>query len=238
MTIFAFRLFAITLAMLTFAHGVTAQSVNRTGQHAVTMWWVIFNEPANCNTNPGGAVKCGSADVFGADFLESVANGSPDPALIAPNMNAGPGVLFATGGVTSKSGRIQLVSSLYLNANDEPLALPGGSDPMGFGRGFDSQGAEIHLVVRDHGRPNYRDLIPQITNFLDPYCSDPNLLYFAGDNICSDVHFAVFGPGESGGKDVYAFANPGEALRGATASLYRDGDVIRAVLDTRLQPAN
>ena len=56
------------------------------GPSAVTVWWVIFNAPENCYGSPDPDANCTSLDVFGAAFLESIANGSPNPALIAPNM--------------------------------------------------------------------------------------------------------------------------------------------------------
>ena len=204
------------------------------GPRAVTMWWVIFNAPEHCIGNPGGDAKCNSVDVFGEPFLASVANGTPDPSLIAPNMATKPGVLFATGDKTGGRGGVRLTASLYRNVADNHLALPPGVDPMGFGRGLESDTAEVHLVIRDHGRANRSDLLPQITNFLDPYCSDPNLLYFAGDNICADTQFAIFGPTQSGTHDVYAFADVSRPVRRARATLLRDGDSIRAVVKTRL----
>ena len=228
------RIFAFVLTLLALAQGAGAQTLSRGNQHAVTLWWVIFNDPARCTANPGGAVQCGNVDVFGAPFLQSVADGAPDPTLIAPNLDARPGVLFATGGVTTRKGRVRLVASLYRSAAGERLTLAPGADPMGLGRGLESAEAEIHLVVRDHGRPVFRDLLPQITQFLDPYCSDPNLLYFAGRNTCADEQFAVFGPDHSGAGDVFAFANPAEPVSGSRAHLVRDGDVITAVVETTL----
>ena len=209
-------------------------SENQGGRHAVTLWWVIFNKPENCVGNPGGGAHCSSVDVFGAAFLESVANGAPDPSLIAPNLDAELGVLYATGDVTNARGKTWLVASTYKVTDNTPLALPPGADPMGFGRGLENENAEIHLVIRDHGRVNREGRIAQITNFLDPYCSDPNLLYFAGDNLCADEQFAIFAPGESGDHAVYAFADPASPIRRAKATLLRDGDVVRAVVKTRI----
>jgi len=202
--------------------------------NAVTVWWVIFNDPNQCYGNPSPDANCTSLDVFGQAFLESIQNGAPDPALIAPNLAAEPAVLYATGGVTDWRGRVRLTASIYSGPKGTQLELPPGADPMGFGRGLENPMAEIHLVVRDHGRAKRRDLLPQITNFLDPYCSDPNLLYFAGPNTCADTHFAVFGPRESGARDVLAFADPSKPVRGAQAYLLRDGDVVRTVIETRI----
>ena len=204
------------------------------GPSAVTVWWVIFNAPENCYGSPDPDANCTSLDVFGAAFLDSIANGSPNPALIAPNMASKPAVLYATGDVTDYRGRVRLAASIYRVAEGTQQSLPPGVDPMGFGRGYENEGAEVHLVVRDHGRVKRRDLLPQITNFLDPYCSDPNLLYFAGKNLCADTHFAVFGAQEAGEDAVYAFADM-QPVRRAKATLLRDGDVVRAVIETRIR---
>ena len=45
---------------------------------AVTLWWVIFNKPENCITDPTGPIKCGPVDAFGQDFLDTQAAGQPD----------------------------------------------------------------------------------------------------------------------------------------------------------------
>ncbi|MFK8015003.1 MAG: hypothetical protein AB8G17_06150 [Gammaproteobacteria bacterium] len=208
--------------------------VPTTAKHAVTMWWVIFNQPDLCLGSPDPQAKCTSADVFGQPFLDSMASGSPDPSLIAPNAGAEIAVLFATGGLTSPSGQIRLVASLY-ETKEQPLAgLPQGVDPMGFGRGFENPQAEVHLVVRSHGAPVPGGELSQITNFLDPYCSDPNLHYFAGPNLCADQQFAVFGAAEVGNDSVYRFASPTQSVRRANVNLQRDGEALRVVLETQL----
>lgn len=209
----------------------------RSAPRAVTMWWVIFNEPDNCVADPGATIKCGSIDIFGPAYLESLANGAPDPSLIAPNLATRLGVVYASGGITNRRGDVQFGASIYNSATKTAMALPPGADPLGLGRALEATDAEIHLVVRDHGRAHGRDFIAQISNFLDPYCSDPNLLYFAGPNICSDVQFAVFGSSESGEKDLFAFADPSSPLWRASAHLTRDGDVVRAYVSTRVRPS-
>ncbi len=203
--------------------------------HAVTLWWLFFNNPDGCLTNPGAPEQCGEIDVFSEAYLESVATGAPDPSLISPNKIAKLGVVFATGGVTDARGRIRLVASAYRNAPDVPLSLgPGVVDPLDLRRAFENPNAEIHLVLRDHGQAVRGGLITQITNFLEPFCSDPLLLFFAGENTCQDVQFAVFGPAESGVDSVFAFGEPPKRVRRASAYLLRNGDMVQAVVETRL----
>lgn len=209
---------------------------DRRGPGAVTLWWVIFNNPDACIAAPGTAEQCGSVDIFGSAYLDSVANGSPDPSLIAPNLESELAVLYATGAKTNRNGRVRMAASIYRSAPGGGLDLTGPNvvDPLGFGRAFENPQAEVHLVVRDHGRKVRGGLITQITNFLEPYCSDPNLLYFAGDNLCADVQFAVFGPTESGEDAVFEFGDPPQMVHRGNAHLYRNNDMLVAVVETRV----
>jgi len=231
---YTIRILALLLAMV-LGQGVYADD-NRRGPRAVTLWWLFFNNPAECLTNPGAPEQCGEVDVFGEAYLESVAMGSPDPSLISPNTNARLAVVYATGGTTDVRGRIRLVASAYRGAPDVPLSLgPNVVDPLGLGRALENPDAEVHLVLRDHGRVVRGGLIAQITNFLEPFCSDPLLMFYSGPNTCRDVQFAVFGPGESGADSVFAFGDPPNRIRRASAHLFRNGDMLQAVVETRLK---
>lgn len=225
---------AATLIAAMLGQGAYADD-RRNGSHAVTLWWLFFNNPDGCVSNPGAPEQCGEVDVFGEAYLDSVAMGSPDPSLISPNPNAKLAVIYATGGVTDARGTIRLTASAYRSAADTPLSLgPNVVDPLGLGRALENPDAEVHLVLRDHGRKVRNGMIAQITNFLEPYCSDPLFLFYAGPNTCQDVQFAVFGPGESGEDSVFAFGRPPKRVRRASAYLFRNGDMIQAVVETRL----
>ena len=232
------RKIALGLAALLFAslcgQPATADD-NRGGSRAVTLWWLFFNNPDACISAPGTTERCGEVDVFGKAYLDSIAAGAPDPSLIAPNLDAKLAAVYATGGTTDSRGRIRLVASAYRSAPDSSLSLgPNVVDPLGLGTALENPDAEVHLVVRDHGRVVRGGVIAQITNFLEPYCSDPLLLYYSGSNICRDVQFAVFGPGESGADSVYAFGDTPRRIRRASAHLFRHGDMLQAVVETRL----
>lgn len=216
-------------------HADRAKHGWRQPRHAVTLWWVIFNEPQNCETSPGSTIQCGGLDIFGSAYLESVANGAPDPDLIQSNARAGLAVVHATGGITTRHGRIRLVASIFEGTTTREL--PAEVDPMGLNRTLTNADAEIHLVMRDHGRRHPRDYVSQITSFVDPYCSDPNLLYFAGPNLCQDVQFAVFGSGQSGDQSIFAFADSTKPLSRARARLIRRGGAVQAVFETVLRRA-
>ena len=218
-----------------FSTSVAAADDDRSGPRAVTLWWVIFNNPGNCIANPGAVEQCGALDIFGAEFLESVANGAPDPSLITPNLDSGLAVIYATGAKTNSRGGVRLAASIYRNDGQAPLDFSGANvvDPLGLGRAFENADAEVHLVIRDHGRVVTRGLLEQISGFLDPYCSDPLLLYFSGRNTCADAQFAVFAPGESGRDAVISLSSQQE-VRNAGAWLFRNGDMLQAVIKTRL----
>lgn len=230
------KVFVLAVLLFTALLGQSAYADDqRRGSHAVTLWWLFFNNPDECVANPGAPEQCGEIDVFGEAYLESVATGSPDPSLISPNPNARLSVTYATGGVTDSRGRIRLVASAYRSAPDVPLSLgPNVVDPLGLGRALENPNAEVHLVLRDHGRSVRGGLIAQITNFLEPFCSDPLLLFYSGPNTCQDVQFAVFGPGESGADSVFAFGDPPQRIRRASAYLFRNGDMLQAVVETRI----
>lgn len=116
--------------------------------HSVTVWWVIFNEPANC-THPTPFSACGAGDLppFGGD----------DSAITS--------VLYAAGHVIGESGKASFAGALAVGDNDEALFGPGLIDP---------HGAEIHLVVRDHGNVPPQDRSDAIHQFgvCNPSCTD------------------------------------------------------------------
>ena len=234
------KLIAIVLLVVLGA-ALTAQTAEARGwrsPNAVTLWWVIFNHPENCTFNPGGAEQCGSVDVFGQAFLDSIAAGDPDPTLIAPNLDAGLAVVYATGNRTNRFGRVRLVASIYRSPEGLNLGAETIVDPLGLNRALENVDAEIHLVVRDHGDVVWWDLESQILGFLDPYCVDPLLKTGQGPNICADKQAAVFGAGQEGEKDVYTLDPTPKRVRGAYATLVRNGDVIQAIVETRLDIRN
>lgn len=203
--------------------------------HAVTLWWAIFNNPNACQTNPLGREKCGAVDIFGSAYLDSVADGNPDPSLIQVNVAAGVSVLYATGGVSNRrNGRIRLAAAIYRNPFDY-LDLAGSQivDPLATGLGWVNFSAEVHLIVRDHGRVRQAGLVTQITNFLEPYCSDPLLGWDGGKNTCKDIQAAVFAVDEEGKDGVYRLSD-GQSLSYGSAYLFRQGDMLQAVVDTRI----
>ncbi len=224
----------LIIAVLGLAAAEPSQADGWRSPHAVTLWWVIFNNPEQCTFNPTGEEKCGSVDVFGQPYLDSIAAGHPDPTLIAPNLDSGVAVIFATGSPTKRGGRVRLVASIYRTAPVVDIGAETIIDPLGLGRALDNPDAEIHLIVRDHGDVFWPDVDAQILNFLDPYCVDPLLGVGEGPNVCADAQVAVFGRGQEGKKDVISLAPEGGPVRRASATLIRNGDAVQAFVDTRL----
>lgn len=124
-----------------------------------TVWWVVFNNPDMCET----ACACGDADFANAEDI-------------------GIGVFWATGRASDRFG--QAVFAAQVDEDE----LPQGEDqvPLFDGVAFDSpiedaDAAEIHLVVRAHGRripSRFEEQISQFNGGCPP-------------RECVDVQFSV-----------------------------------------------
>lgn len=146
--------------------------------HAVTMWYVIFNAPENCN---GGA--CGEDDIF--------VGGDPNAGFDLVQIEAAriSVVYGGDGEVVNAGGRVALDGGL---AEGE---VPTGSVPVVIGdpgdgalvpgpvTGLeDAQTAEIHIVLQDHGTAQTDpDLLEQQLSGFQTACNPE----------CVDVQFAV-----------------------------------------------
>lgn len=102
------------------------------GGHAYTMWWVVFNHPERCSH------PCGEDDVF--------TNGG----LNIPSIrNIGVSVLWAAGSVARPSGWVKLRAELGVGEVPGQVLI---GMPTSSATGLlDSQHAEVHLVLVDHG---------------------------------------------------------------------------------------
>lgn len=138
------------------------------GGNAMTLWWIIFNNPAGCT---GG---CGP-DEIGA-FVAS--GGTANPSELS--------VLNADGRVVPSSGRTTFSARLNVGS-DGPgeVLIPGGvTNP---------RGAEVHLLVVDHlaasPDPDIRWLQ---THALTWEGACPNQTPDNPFGDCVDTQFAVF----------------------------------------------
>lgn len=137
--------------------------------HAVTLWWVVFNHPELCSHGEGG-LRCGEGDLllFGGD-----------PAIEGT-------VLHAAGHVIGPDGKGTF--GAYLAPADTSRVVgegPGLTNPLG---------ADVHLVVRDHG-PVQPGLLADALSTFGGGCSDaPEGTGAPGDFACADLQFAFHEP--------------------------------------------
>jgi hypothetical protein len=112
--------------------------------HAVTVWWVVFNQPQACTGGVGG-LRCGESDLSNAAVQASV--------------------LYAAGRVVGRRGTGHWGAHLAVGDTDGALFGPGLLDPTT---------ADIHLVVRDHGPADPALLPAEIHSFdvCNPTCTD------------------------------------------------------------------
>ncbi|UCH27082.1 MAG: hypothetical protein JSV66_05415 [Trueperaceae bacterium] len=132
-----------------------------------TVWWVIFNTPSGCSPDPAvdaSTPACGEDDVFNAD-------GEMDPN---PDVNLS--VAWATGNIVGESGMATF--SAYLQKGHAPGEVLTGSGLT------DPRGAEVHMVVRSHGRASvYRNALYQQLNSFEMTC-----------RVCEDYQFSIHFP--------------------------------------------
>lgn len=133
---------------------------------AYTVWWVIFNTPQGCSPADDGMPVCGEDDIFDAR------------GRVSPNPDATISVTWAASNVISDDGFGNFSGWLQKGqAMGEVLFGPGLVDP---------RGAEVHLVVRSHGRAStYRNALYTQLNSSESRC-----------RACVDQQFSIHMPAE------------------------------------------
>jgi len=96
---------------------------------AVTAYWIIFNKPESCISNPAGPQRCGSADWH-----------SEDTALI-----------HAVGGVSDNNGFLQMATTIVRSQPVGDLGLSKQMDPFQLNNTFTTAHPEVGLLLVDHG---------------------------------------------------------------------------------------
>lgn len=158
--------------------------------HAYTLWFVVFNNTAGCVDGTPGFSLCGPFDVV--------------------NDDARPDMMYAAGNIAGGSGQATFAGRRRAGdasgSANGPVALPayGLEDPFG---------AEIHLVVHDHG-PMIPEFLPDMIQSIDGGCFDagvpaagvaspwndydgpPGVGAYGrrGPNACGSVQFAIHSP--------------------------------------------
>ncbi len=159
-------------------HGIamTVKTNGLTPGDAVTMWWVVFNDPGACSSG-----ECGEDDIFNLDpdgnFIENADGTAP------MNMDgieaAKISILRADGKIIDKGGAAEFRGHLPVGDTTEAVLGPGLLDPSG---------AEVHAVIRSHQqvKPGMSDMM---VNSMNGGCDEtwPN-------EPCEDLQFAVFKP--------------------------------------------
>lgn len=152
----------------------TINTVGLTAGNAVTVWFVVFNNPENCS---GG--ECGENDIFNIDGAgEFVLNADGSPPMNMDGIGAANiSVHRADGLIIDVGGNAQFMGSLVVGDLSEAI----------FGGGLvDAHVAEVHLVIRDHGAA-ISGSTDEMVNGINGGCSGswPN-------EPCTDLQFAVF----------------------------------------------
>lgn len=159
-------------------NGVAMQlsTVKLEPQDAVTVWWVVFNEPTKCSDG-----ECGENDIFRLDANgEFILNDDGSPPINGDGVEAANiSVLRADGHVIDSTGTARFRAGLPSADVSEAIFGGGLQQPMS---------AEIHLVVRTHG-PAVPGKVDSMLYEINGGCEGafPN-------PPCGDVQFAVFKP--------------------------------------------
>lgn len=166
----------VVLTRLKNGVAMRLSTVNLKPKDAVTVWWVVFNEPAKCSDN-----ECGENDIFNLDADgEFILNDDGSTPVNAAGRKAAKiTALRADGHVIDESGAAQFSSRLPIGDASEALFGGGLQNPMT---------AEIHLVLRTHG-PAIPGKVDSMIYSLNGGCEAawPN-------PPCANVQFAIFKP--------------------------------------------
>ena len=135
-----------TLTRTGKAISVDLHTSGLTAGDAVTIWWMVFNHPEACTSGAtSGGPRCGMADM-----------GNPDADL---------SVLYAAGHVVDDSGVADFGGKLAVDDAEGAIMGSGLHDPAG---------ADVTLVVHDHGSADPGTVSQQIHTFdaCNPDCTD------------------------------------------------------------------
>lgn len=143
--------------------------------HVVTLWWIIFNNPDECNE--GAGPPCGLPDLF------------------APAVQ--PACPFADGSIVGGDGGARFQNWITVGEELRDSCLPPLGSPAPEVGLLNPEGAGVHLVVRSHG-PRVPGFVHEQRSSFGGGCEtdlppvrDPNAV---GELECSDIQFAVFPP--------------------------------------------
>jgi hypothetical protein len=148
--------------------------------HAMTLWWVIFNHPDECEYGEKGAA-CGLGDVM---------------AAVAAPTDAQVGCVYGSGSIVGGNGYARFTDRLPVGEVRDSCIdhFAQEFELEGIDHGLTNpEGAEVHLVVRSHG-----PLIPgQVAEQRSTFAGGCTAFLGPGEEglkpgECSDLQFAVF----------------------------------------------
>lgn len=143
---------------------ITVEAAGLAPGDAVTLWWVVFNDPAGCGN------ACGD-DEF-----------EPDGPGFGPAQVA---VGNATGNVVKSDGTLEFGGKLRMGVNEpgHQVVFNAGGDGAAL-LTVDPAAAEIHVVVQSHGQGRGGKKLREQLSLLEANCTP----------ACADVQFAVHQP--------------------------------------------
>jgi hypothetical protein len=152
----------------------TLETTGLTPGHVVTLWAVVFNDPAACEAGTPIS-RCGPGDAHAGR------------GGVSPN--------HAAGGIVADDGTIDLGGHLRKGDTSRALAGPGVVEP---------RGAEVILVVKSHGPKIPHLVSEQLHTFAGgcadqsdaPPGAPPELVGASGPNDCAELQVSVHGPGQ------------------------------------------
>lgn len=161
----------VGISRLVRTDGAIATKTNTTDlvpRHVTTLWWVIFNNPDECDGD------CGEPDLF-----------NPDVEASCP---------FADGSIVGGNGHARFQDLLKVGEDRNSCLEFFGAEDHGL---LDPEGAEVHVVVRSHGPP-IPGMVPEMRSTFAGACEDfldaGTVPEEQGE--CADLQFAVHTPPE------------------------------------------
>lgn len=151
---------------------------NLTEGNVYTFWWIIFNNDEACVSTPNdeGKPRCGFDDFTAAQedaTVQSFAYGFPGPD---------------GGAVAPADGTVTFPTRTYRITDMEGV----GNANKGL---TDVAGAEVHLLVRDHGPELAQDsefYDAQFTTYFGGCANAPPEIGAMGPNECAEIAFTIF----------------------------------------------
>jgi len=145
---------------------MTIKTTDLEPHHTYTIWWVIFNNPEECESDCDMMV-----DLF--------------------NDEVGGSLLYAAGNVIGGNGKGNFAGSLRVG---DISGCQAPWDVFNFCREglVDVQNAEIQLVVRTHGERIPGMVNDQINTYAGGCTADSSFGGSDGPNVCEDQQIAVF----------------------------------------------